>query len=355
VSELGPSPRLRLGEALPVPRDLLTVAPHAESHHPALRVGLSAAVPILLLWMFAHLEWAPYALLAVMVSVFGRRVAPWGRLRLQAAVACVQVALIVTGTALAVEAPGLVAIVLVTALVAGSGTLLADAMGWTPPGSLFFVFAFGVCSALPSATADIASAAVVSAGSAGFALFVTAAWAFVEARTRTASNAPTAPAQGRALLVTHALVCFFAAAIAGLTAVSLGLSHPYWAMVSAIVPVVGSTTSGQLLRAGHRVIGTGLGLGVAFCIFAWPLEPFAVLLLLIVLTVATEMFVARNYSIALLFLTPLTIGMPYLAGTPVLEDLLFARGVETVIGVGIAVLLILATHPARHPRSSKSP
>lgn len=343
--------RLRFGEALPVPRDLLAVAPHADSHHPALRVGISAAVPTLLLLITGHLDWAPFALLAIMVSVFGRRAEPWPRLRIQVAVACVQVGLIVAGTALAAIAPGPFAIVLATALVAGGGTLLADACGWTPPGTLFFVFAFGVCSALPAAAADVAGAAVVATGAAVFALLVTAVWSAVETHGRADSGvSPSVVSRNWNLMLTHTSVCLVGAGLAGTVAVAAGISHPYWAMVSAIVPVVGSTTAGQLLRAGHRIVGTALGLVVAAALFAWALSPLAVLVLLIVLTIATEMFVARNYSIALLFLTPLTIGMPYLLASPPLGGLLLARGLETAIGVAIVVVLILATHTVRHPR-----
>lgn len=303
-----------------------------------------------------RLDWAPYALLAIMISVFGRRASSWARLRIQAQVAGVQIALIVAGTALAAAAPGPYAVVLATALVAGFGTLLADARGWTPPGSLFFVFAFGVTSALPVTDANITAAAVVAAASALFALTVTAVWSAIETRSvpRAKAGLPAARTRVGRVMLTHATVCLVGAGLAGSIAVTLGLSHPYWAMVSAIVPVVGSTTVGQLLRAGHRVIGTVFGLGVAFALFAWPLSPPAVLALLIVLTVATEMFAARNYSVALLFLTPLTIGMPYLLASPPLNELLFTRAVETVIGVGIVLVLILATHTVRHPRSAET-
>ena len=50
--------------------------------------------------------------------------------------------------------------------------------------------------------------------------------------------------------------------MAGLISVGLGFENPYWAMVSAVVPVVGRATSTQLVRAGHRLVGTLLGVGV---------------------------------------------------------------------------------------------
>lgn len=58
----------------------------------------------------------------------------------------------------------------------------------------------------------------------------------------------------------HTGVSVLAAGLSGTVALMAGLQRPYWAMVAAIVPVVGPSTAGQLLRAGHRLARTLLGL-----------------------------------------------------------------------------------------------
>jgi uncharacterized membrane protein YccC len=123
-------------------------------------------------------------------------------------------------------------------------------------------------------------------------------------------------------------------------------------MVSAVVPVVGATTSGQLIRGSHRVLGTLVGLVVAVLMFGWQPQGLVLVLLLVALQAGTELVVMRNYSSALLFLTPLTIGMGLLNGPVPVLPLVLDRGLETLVGVAVAFVLILATHGVRHPRAA---
>lgn len=145
----------------------------------------------------------------------------------------------------------------------------------------------------------------------------------------------------------HAGMCALAGGLAGLIALAVGLSHPYWAVVSAVVPVFGLSTHTQLLRAGHRLIGTVIGLVTSALLFLIPWSDLGLLIVLGLLMVGTELTVARNYSIALAFVTPMTIGFAVLGGSGPLSGLLFARVVETAIGLGIVVVLILMTRRFR--------
>ncbi|WIE79193.1 MULTISPECIES: FUSC family protein [unclassified Curtobacterium] len=350
--------RLRFGEALPSPRELLHLHPHAAAHHPALRLGLSAVVPVVALELLGEVTLAPFAILGAVVAVFARRASPWARLHTQVLVAIVQVGLIVVATALAASSPMPFEIVVWTAVVAGASALLADAMGWSPPGNLFFVFSFGACASLPHQAALPLSAAMVAGASAAWTLVVSALWAAFERSSAVGLAAPTAglAAHPRRWLLsgTHAAMCLVACASAGGAALLLGFDRPYWAMVAAIVPIVGTTTSGQLLRAGHRVVGTIAGVVVAGAVFWFAPPRPLIALILVALTVGTELFVARNYSIALLFLTPVTIGIAFVSGTPALLPLLFTRTAETLLGVAVSIALILASHPVRHPLRASS-
>ena len=346
------------------PRELVRFGPHLGAHKVALRVVASILAPLLVLFVNDSLELAGYALLAALASVYGRMAPTRQRLAVQTGFGLCQVALIILGAALsAAAAPGWL-VVLLIAVVAGLGTILADARSWRPAGSVFFVFGLGVSAALPTTWPGVGVAALLASSALAFTLLVTLISGIgkqgLRARRRQAGQ-PTGsyPAITRSvhnwrLITTHALMCFVGAAVAGLLALSLGWEHPYWAMVSAVVPVVGATTSGQLIRGSHRVLGTLVGLLVALVLFGWQPQGLLLVLILVALQAGTELVVLRNYSSALLFLTPLTVGMGLLNGPVPVLPLVIDRGLETVVGVAVAAVLIVATHRVRHPKSRQA-
>lgn len=322
-------------------QQLWRVGPHAGAHHPAVRMGLSVAVPLSVLAVTGHPSWSAWAVLGSIAAAYGRNATARQRLRTQAAAGLLLVAIVVGGTALAaVRAPGVV-LVACAAVIAGAGTVIGDLNHWTPPGSLFAVFAFGVCSALPATVADIPLAAVLSLAGLGWALLVT----YVVFPVSPSVHAmPRLPLR---LTAVHALVCFAGAGIAGGVALALGLEKPAWAMVAAVVPVVGTTTGGQMVRAGHRTVGTLLGVLIAGALF-WH-EPSALVSALLVglLLFGAELLMTRNYALALLCVTPVAIGLSRPSTPHALLTLMAARASETCLGVLVAVALILATHRLR--------
>lgn len=342
------------------PRELVRFGPHLGAHKVALRVVVSILAPLLVLFAIGHLELAGYALLSALASVYGRLAPTRQRLAVQAEFGICQVVLIVLGAALsAADASGWL-VVAVTATVAGLGSVVADARSWRPAGSVFFVFGIGVSASLPTTWPGVGVAALLASSALALTLLVTLVSGYgkehLRARRRLAGQ-PTGsyPAIRRAtpnwrLINTHALMCFLGAGIAGGIALSLNWQHPYWAMVSAVVPFVGATTSGQLIRGSHRVLGTLVGLIIALVLFSWQPQGIVLILLLVALQAGTELVVMRNYSSALLFLTPLTVGMGLLNGPVPVLPLVIDRGLETVVGVAVAAVLILATHRVRHPK-----
>ncbi|MET0886031.1 MAG: FUSC family protein [Mycetocola sp.] len=340
------------------PRELLGWGPHLGAHKVALRVLLSVLVPLLVLYAVDRLELAAYALLVAMASVYGRNATTRDRLQVQASFGVLQAALVIGGAALSASGAPSWLFVAITAVIAGLGTVLADARAWKPAGSVFLVFGFGVASSIPADGSGVVLAAILAASSLVFTLLVTVISGIGKRSLRrlerrvTEYPRRTIPQPNWRIITTHATMCLLGAGIAGGVALSLGWAHPYWAMVSAVVPVVGATTSGQLIRASHRVTGTMLGLVVALVLFGYAPQGLLLVILLVALQAGTELVIVRNYAAGLLFLTPLTIGMGLLNGPVPVLPLIVDRGLETVVGVAVAVVLILATHGVRHPRPS---
>lgn len=130
--------------------------------------------------------------------------------------------------------------------------------------------------------------------------------------------------------------------LAGVAAAGLGLGHIYWAMAAAVLVLhLGADRTATLQRGAQRLVGTWAGLGLAAAILA--IHPQGLWLALVVpaLQFLVEMLVVRNYLLATVFITAtaLTIssGARQVAAGPLLLD----RGVDTVIGCAIGVLVYL--------------
>ncbi|WP_036329259.1 FUSC family protein, partial [Microbacterium sp. B19] len=78
---------------------------------------------------------------------------------------------------------------------------------------------------------------------------------------------------------------------------------------------------------------------------------WAVLLAAVVMQVGAELFVGRNYGIAMVFITPLALLMISLASPATPDMLLRDRVLETVIGVAVGTLVAIVSAALRRRAS----
>jgi uncharacterized membrane protein YccC len=116
-------------------------------------------------------------------------------------------------------------------------------------------------------------------------------------------------------------------------------------MVSAVVPLMGVDITQQVVRGVHRVVGTLVGLVLAGGLLAVDLPVLALIAVVVALQAGAELWVGRNYAIALVFVTPLALLMVHLVAPVPPSVLIVDRGVETVIGVAVGLVLGWLTRP----------
>lgn len=371
----------------------MTHSPQSGTLPAALRAGATVAAPLGLLVALERTDLALYAAFGAFTAVYGRRPDGSADPRVQVRLAVVLVAAVATGVAVSLSGAGAWLAVVVTAAWAALAAHLSDRQGWRPPGPLFCVFAVGACSAVPvggavSGAVDVAVAAVAAVGTAlstaAFALALTAASGPLVrrlARRRASSDSSTSTRTGtgpaapgpaarpvtpaapgahatsaaRSTLTARPALrrrvqvvrCAAAVAVAGALGVATTSEHPYWAAVAAVAPLTALTLSSQLVRAAHRVLGTLAGLGVAAVLLSLPLPTVAVVAVAAVLQVLAELLVVRHYGAAMLVITPLALLMGQLAHPVPVPALLADRGVETLLGVAVGVVVVLLTRPRR--------
>ncbi len=316
---------------------LFTFGPHAGAHRVAARAAVTVAVALVTLWALDRTEWSIYAAFGAFTSLYGRHDVHRGRLQMQVSVGLVLVASVVAGTAVGLADQRAWLVVPTAALLAGVGAALSDLQGWHPPGPLFPVFAFTACASVPSQPGDLPVALLVSAATAGLALLIGGVGGYGRAWRDPSLRTRPRPATVEAVQTRHVLRAVLGVLVAGSVATAAGIGHPYWAMVSAVVPLAAPNLEAGLHRGVQRVLGTAAGLVLAGVLLELDLPHLGLVAVVVVLQAAAELLIGRNYAVALVAVTPLALLMVDLMASVPTRTLLLDRGVETVIGVLVGV------------------
>ncbi|NQX26625.1 FUSC family protein [Microbacteriaceae bacterium VKM Ac-2854] len=324
-------------------RSLVALGPAENDRTAALRVGLGVAVPTLLLLVLGHPQLTVYAVFGAFTGMYGRNEPHRLRHQLRAML------LLVCGVALGVGAATLGvtswSLVLLECGFAFAGSVFADRSGLRPAGPFFGLFALGACASIPPLVPPVLAIAV-AAGSAAVGLLLGAV-----GRPRQRLGAESPPVSWR-----RALAYLAAVGVAGSLSTLSGLGHPIWAMAAAAVPLAVTGTANRMRRGAHRILGTLVGLLLTATIlvpFGTP-APAILVLLVIALQFPTELFMSRNYGLALVFFTPLILLMTQLAHPIDEVALIVDRALQTTIGalVGIVVVAVGSWWPQRRDGGS---
>jgi Fusaric acid resistance protein-like len=128
------------------------------------------------------------------------------------------------------------------------------------------------------------------------------------------------------------------ATVAALLGAQLGIQRVYWVVVPAVAILQKSHSSHiTSSRALHRVFGTAVGLGVFWLVHRLSPHGLWVVALIASCQWVVEVVVARNYALALVFVTPLALTIS-LAGNPTNPGLVMgARLIDTALGASVAL------------------
>ena len=342
-------PAQRQGGSVFWRESLLAWGPHAGAHRVAIRATISTLVPLTVLLLIGRPEWAPWAAFGAFTALYGRNRVHLSRLTMQLTAAGVLVSMVGLGSLVAALPEPTWAMIVSGAALAGLVSIVSDAEDWHPPGPLFALFAFSGSASLPDGDlADAGSATLVALASAAFAVLVGSTGTAL----RRARGLPTPVGEltrdwtlraGRRVQLRRVARYAIGVLLAGAIAVLLGIGHPYWAMVSALVPVSTATFASGVVRGTHRILGTTLGVVVAAGLLALQPSALWVVVLIVVFTFGAELLVGRNYGIAMVCITPLALLAVHLASPTPVEELLVDRLVESIVGALVGVVVGFAT------------
>jgi uncharacterized membrane protein YgaE (UPF0421/DUF939 family) len=118
------------------------------------------------------------------------------------------------------------------------------------------------------------------------------------------------------------------------------LDYPYWIPISSLAVLQGVNQYHIWKRGVHRIIGTTIGLGIAWLIFSYITSPLWICVCIISLQVIVEMLITRHYALAVMFLTPMGILLAETGSATSLDPdyLLKMRLIEILIGSAIGCI-----------------
>ncbi|WP_312391262.1 FUSC family protein [Chryseobacterium sp.] len=120
----------------------------------------------------------------------------------------------------------------------------------------------------------------------------------------------------------------------------LKFNNTYWISIAAIAIIQGRNFEHVRQRNMHRILGTFIGIGFAWLILLFNPEKIVMIVTITILQFIIELMVVRNYGLAVIFITPLTILLAE-TGSEIhhnVEHLMHARLLDTIIGslIGLA-------------------
>lgn len=209
-----------------------------------------------------------------------------------------------------------------------------------PPGSLFFVMAASIGAYTPVDVMQLPlMVGLITMGSllACLIAFFYSVWIL---RIQEPNPVSPLPPPTFDFVVFDSVIIGVFVGISLAAAQALQLERAYWVPVSCLAVIQGVSLRAVWNRQLQRVLGTAVGLLVAWALLLLPLGKWGIALTMMALAFIIESTVVRHYAFAVIFVTPLTILLAEAAtlghGSP--AALIQERFVDTVLGslVGLA-------------------
>lgn len=218
-----------------------------------------------------------------------------------------------------------------------------------PPGSLFFIMATAIAAYTPGRVEDVPMRVGMVALGCLVACLIAFVYSLHMTRVAPPPLAAELPKPTFDFVVYDSIIIGLFVGISLLVAELLQLQRPYWVPVSCLAIIQGASLRAAWSRQLHRILGTTVGLCVAWALLSLPLNVWTLSVVMMALSFGIETLVVRHYASAVVLITPLTI---FLAEAPHLGQgypsaVIEARFLDTVIGAFIGVLGAALLHNKR--------
>lgn len=285
-------------------RHLVRIQPSNRPWEMPLAAALASGVPLLVGVGFGRFDFGLVSMLGGLVFLSLPDTRMQHRMVLMMAVAFGMVACYALG-ALTHFFPA--ALVLALTLICSVASMTVRYYRLPPPGILFLMMAASIAAYTPAALLDIPLRVGLIAMGAVFACVVAFLYSLYQVRRTPPRAELPAPGMDFDYVVVDSVIIGACVGLSLLIAELMQLERPYWVPVSCLAIIQGASLRMVWNRHVHRLVGTVLGLVLAWLLLALPLDAWGIAAVMIVLSLLIEILVVRNYGLAVIFITPLTI------------------------------------------------
>lgn len=180
-----------------------------------------------------------------------------------------------------------------------------------PPGSFFFIMINTMMFNLPFQLETIATRIGYFVMGTLFACTLALIYCFIVGNRYTKLNAPKlikiVSKKKQIDDLVSALIVGFFMVVANIIGKLLKLDNPYWIPISCLAILQGITVYHVWQRALHRIAGTFIGMILCWALISISQDPLYLCVCIMILQFIVELFVTRNYAIAAIFITALTV------------------------------------------------
>ncbi|MGK6356342.1 FUSC family protein [Sphingomonas sp. DT-207] len=217
-----------------------------------------------------------------------------------------------------------------------------------PPGSLFFVMAMAIGIFSPGDLASLPMRAGIFAIGTIHAAIIALIYSLHILRRRPPVPVEPLPPPSFDFVIFDSIVIGLFVGISLAIAELLQLDKPYWVPISCLAVIQGMSLRAAWTRQVHRILGTAIGLLLAWAAVSVVTTPWEIAAAIIALTFVIETAVVRHYGFAAVLITPLAI---LLTEAPTLghadtDALMIARFLDTLLGAFIGFLGAACLHSA---------
>lgn len=322
-----------------------------------LRAALLMAVPLFTLLALGRLDLAPYAICGAFTALYGRNEPYRLRFRSVSIAGLALVSCIALGISAALVGEPLWLVTVLLVIVVSCGVMMTAIWDLMPAQPLFLVFGLVVCAHIPTRLADVPVRLSVALGAATLCVLITmSGWllrhillrwnvqpetnAILIKKLYRIPSVDTAAFLDARVWMT-VIQNSVAVCVAGGLALSLGLGHPYWAVITVVAALPPARAAHSLSRSLHRTVGTVAGVVIAFLFLTWSPPLVVIVSAIVVCQFFAQILIGISYGWSMVFITPLALSVSYLAGGEPLGSLVSDRVIETILGAAVAVVFVL--------------
>ncbi len=327
-------------------RDLTTVQASDRLWQMPFAAALATGLPLLIGAYFNRMDYGLVSSLGGLVFVYLPATPLHHRMVTAMACAFGMTACFALGLMSHLFAPLMVPVLVFIAILV---TMVCRFYGLGPPGSLFFIMAASIGAYSPTLPLQLPLMVGLLTMGSLLACLIGLFYSVHVLRLQAPRPVAPLPAPTFDFVVFDSVVIGAFVGVALAVAQLLQLERAYWVPVSCLAVMQGQSLRAVWSRQMHRVLGTGIGLLLAWGLLLLPLDKWSISLTMMALAFVIESAVVRHYGFAVIFITPMTI---LLAEAATLGDgsaaaLIQARFFDTVVGCLVGVVGGVCLHSPR--------